>query len=97
MDDFVLQEMFYAYRHPHTVKSETSWIEWVFKLRQPNKRHALEFVEGWNSSRIVIAATIPWLISCLVGVVWSAMGGNTQTAFTVAGFILTSGTGMWTL
>lgn len=92
LDDFVLQEMFYAYRHPNSVKTKTSWIEWVFRLRDRNKRHALEFVEGWNSTRVIIAATVPWLISCLVGVVWTAMGKDAQTAFTVAGFILTSGT-----
>ncbi|KAK7192338.1 hypothetical protein PSPO01_01910 [Paraphaeosphaeria sporulosa] len=95
LDEFVLQELFYAYRHPQqaTSSGQTNWIEWVFRLRQQNKRHALEFVEGWNTTRIVIAGAIPWLISCLVGIVWTAKGGDAQTAFTVASFILSSGTG----
>ncbi len=85
--------MYYAYKHPDSIKTETAWIDWVFRLRKKNKRHALEFVEGWNSSRVIIAALLPWLVSCLVGIIWTAMGGDAQTAFTVAGFILTSGTG----
>lgn len=93
LDDFVLQEMYYAYRHPSSVKSETEWVEWVFRLRRRNKRHALEFVEGWNSTRVIIAATLPWLVSCLVGIIWTATGRDAQTAFTVASFILASGTG----
>ncbi|KAH7091576.1 hypothetical protein FB567DRAFT_277472 [Paraphoma chrysanthemicola] len=92
LDDFVLQEVYYAYKHPDSITSNTAWIEWVFRLRKHNKRHALEFVEGWNSTRVVIAAMLPWLISCLVGVSWTASGGDAQTAFTVASFILTSGT-----
>jgi hypothetical protein len=92
LDDFVLQEMYYAYKHPESITSDTAWIEWVFRLRKHNKRHALEFVEGWNSTRVVIAAMLPWLISCMVGIIWTATGGDAQTAFTVASFILTSGT-----
>lgn len=85
--------MFYAYKHPTSVQTENEWIAWVFRLRRKNKRHALEFVEGWNSKRVVIAALFPWMVSCLVGIIWSLRGGDAQTAFTVAGFILTSGTG----
>jgi hypothetical protein len=76
--------MYYAYNHPESITSDIAWID---------KRHALEFIEGWNSIRVVIAAMIPWLISCLVGIIWTATGGDAQTAFTVASFILTSGTG----
>jgi hypothetical protein len=84
--------MYYAYKHPDSITSDTAWIEWVFCLRKHNKRHALEFVEGWNSTRVVIAAMLPWLISCLVGIIWTVMGSDAQTAFTVASFVLTSGT-----
>lgn len=96
LDDLTLQEVFQAYRNPSRATSGASredWVGWVFRLRQPDKRHALEFVEGWDSTRICIAGTIPWLASCVVGIVWSAVNGDTQTAFTVAGFILTSGAG----
>ena len=67
--------------------------QWVFRLRRPNQHYALEFVEGWNGSRIVIAGTLPWLISCLVGAIWTARGGDVQVAFTVASYILTSAAG----
>lgn len=90
MDDFVLQEMMYAYRNPDKVRTDDAWIKWVFKLRSNDKRHAIEFAEGWNTTRISIAGTLPWLSSCMVGVIWTATGGDAQTAFTVAGFILTS-------
>ncbi|KAK4103374.1 hypothetical protein N658DRAFT_505733 [Parathielavia hyrcaniae] len=45
-DDFVLQEMMYAYRHPDRLSSTHDWVDWVFWLRQKDRRHALEFVEG---------------------------------------------------
>lgn len=61
----------------------------VFRLREPDKRHALEFVEGWNGTRIAIVGTIPCVISTLIGVIWAARSGDAQTAFTVASFILT--------
>lgn len=93
LDDFVLQEMMYAYLHPERVSSSNEWIEWVFRLRGRDKRHAIEFVEGWNSTRVAIAGTVPWLSSCLVAVIWSALGGDPQVAFTVAGFILSSSSG----
>ncbi|OIW24903.1 hypothetical protein CONLIGDRAFT_684805 [Coniochaeta ligniaria NRRL 30616] len=89
-DDFVLQEMMYAYRNPERLSGGHDWIKWVFRLRRTDKRHALEFVEGWNTTRIAVAGTAPWLSSCLVGIIWTAIGGDAQTAFTVASFILTS-------
>ena len=88
-----MQEVLYAYNHPSEFGTGTDWIEWVFRLRQPDKRHALEFVEDWNGTRIAIVGTIPCFASTLVGVIWSARGGDIQTAFTVAGFILTTTTG----
>ncbi|KAL6407419.1 hypothetical protein AUP68_10251 [Ilyonectria robusta] len=90
LDDFVLQEMMYAYRNPSKLESKDEWVKWVFRLRRKDKRHAIEFVEGWNTTRIAIAGTVPWLSSCLVGVIWAVIGGDIQTAFTVASFILTS-------
>jgi hypothetical protein len=86
--------MMYAYRHPDRLASTHDWIQWVFRLRRRDRRHALEFVEGWNTTRIAVSGTVPWLASCLVGILWSAMGGDPQTAFTVASFILTSSSGM---
>lgn len=92
-DEMTIQEVLYAYNHPSEFGPETDWIEWVFRLRQPEKRHALEFVEGWKGTRIAILGIIPCVASTLVGVIWSSQGGDVQTAFTVAGFILTVATG----
>lgn len=91
-DDFVLQEMMHAYSNPGKLQDldKDDWIRWVFRLRRKDRRHAVEFVEGWNTTRIAIAGSIPWLSSCIVGIAWASIGGDVQTAFTVAGFILTS-------
>jgi hypothetical protein len=93
LDDFVLQEMFYAYTHPAKISSESDWINWVFRLRRQDKRHALELVEGWNSTRIIVAVSIPSLISSVVGITWAVVLKDVQSAFAVASFILTLGTG----
>lgn len=87
----------YAFQHPDRLNSQDEWIQWVFRLRRQDRRHAIEFVEGWNTTRIAIAGTIPWLSSCIVGIAWTAAGGDIQTAFTVASFILTSSSGMFPL
>lgn len=92
MDDFTLQEMFYAYQHSKSIKTESEWIDWVFRLRQEDRRHALEFVEGWSGFRIGLVGSVPWIAATVVGVAWTARGGDAQTAFTVAAFILTVGT-----
>jgi hypothetical protein len=82
--------MMYAYRnHDKISGASNDWVQWMFRLRQKDKRHALEFVEGWDTTRIAIAGTVPLLSSCLVGIIWTANGGDAQTAFTVASFILT--------
>jgi hypothetical protein len=91
-NSFVLQEVYYAYQHPSKIDTDDVWIDWVFRLRQPDKRHAVEFVEGWNGARIAVAGIIPLVISTLVGIIWSIRGGDAQTSFTVAGFILTAAT-----
>ena len=66
----------------------------MFRLQRSDRRHALAFVlafvEGWNTTRIAISGSVPWLASSLVGIIWTAAGGDAQTAFTVASFILTS-------
>ncbi|KAF2114702.1 hypothetical protein BDV96DRAFT_104443 [Lophiotrema nucula] len=89
LDELTMQEVFYAYQHPAYFHGQTHWVEWVFRLRRTPVRHALEFVEGWNGTRIAVLGLIPCVASTMVGVLWSAMGGDVQTSFTVAGFILT--------
>jgi len=92
LDEFVLQEILYAYRNPSKIDTNQEWIDWVFRLRQSDHRHALEFVEGWNGTRIAVAGLTPLLLSTVLGIIWSIRTGDVQTAFTVAGFILTGGT-----
>jgi hypothetical protein len=93
LDEFTMQEVLWAFNHPESFSDqESEWVDWVFRLRQRDKRHALQFVEDWNGMRIAIVGTIPCVLSTAVGITWSAMGGDIQTAFTVAGFILTVAT-----
>lgn len=40
---------------------------------------------------------MPWVVATVVGVAWTAKGGDAQTAFTVAAFILTVGTSLLAL
>jgi hypothetical protein len=92
-DNFTLQEVFYAYKNPSEVdQNATDWIEWVYRLRQDDRRHALEFVEGWSGFRIALLGSVPWVAATVVGVTWVVKAGDRQTAFTVAAFILTVGT-----
>jgi hypothetical protein len=84
--------MLYAYTRPSEVSTSDAWIEWVFRLRRQDKRHALELVEGWNTTRIIVAGTLPWLLSCIIGIIWAVVSKDVQSAFTVASFILTSAT-----
>jgi hypothetical protein len=55
------------------------------------ERKLVEFVEGWDAKRIVLASSLPLVGSVVVGVTWAVMLGDAQTAFTVASFILTFG------
>ena len=91
LDDFVLQEILYAYQNPSKITSEHEWIDWVFRLRQQDRRHALEFVEGWNGTRIAVAGSIPLVFSTVLCIFWSVKGSGIQDGFAIAGFILTTG------
>ena len=93
LSNFVLQELLYAYQNPSKISSEHEWIDWVFRLRRPGRRHALEFVEGWSGTRIAFAGSIVLVISSAVGIVWSIKGSGVQDGFTIASFILTAGSG----
>jgi hypothetical protein len=75
LDDFTLQEVFHAYNNPTTVTTTTSWISWVFRLRQRDRRHALEFVEGWSGTRIALIGSVPWVAVTVVGIVWTLKVG----------------------
>jgi hypothetical protein len=96
LNHFILQEILFACQNPSKITTDHDWINWVFNLRKPDHRHALEFVEDWSATRIAVAGGIPWILSTVVGISWSCWthGRDIQTAFTVAGFVLTLGTSM---
>ncbi|KAH0558413.1 hypothetical protein GP486_004926 [Trichoglossum hirsutum] len=97
LDDSVLQEIMFAYSNPEKITSSTDWVIWAFKLKQEDKRFALDFVEGWQASRFIVLGLTPWTISFLMAIVWSARGGNLQTVFTVASFVLTAASSLLAL
>ena len=76
LNEFVLQEVLYAYRQPSKIDTDHVWVDWMFRLRQPNRRHALEFVGEWNGTRIAVAGMTPLMFFTLVGAVWSARSGD---------------------
>ena len=78
----------FAYANPLKVTSKHDWVEWAFKLKQKDKRYALEFVEGWEATRIAVLGSVLWMASFLLGIIWSVRGGDIQTVFTVASFVL---------
>jgi hypothetical protein len=91
-DSSVLQEVLYAYNNPSSINTDDVWISWAFRLRQPDKRHAIEFLEGWNGKLIAFVGMIPLVFSIVVGLAWRIWSGEWQTSYTVEGFILSAGT-----
>ncbi|KAK2759972.1 hypothetical protein FQN54_002708 [Arachnomyces sp. PD_36] len=99
IDPLAMQDLLHCYHHPSTIATQqqgkgnhNAYIHWVFALKGKDSRYLLEFVEGWSGQRIAVAASIPLLVSTVVGILLSFLTANVQTAFTVAGFILTMGT-----
>jgi hypothetical protein len=73
------------------ITTEHEWIDWVFRLKQQDLRHSLEFVEAWNPTRIAVVGLILLLVSTVLSVVWSVRGSGIQNGIAIAGFILTAG------
>ena len=48
---------------------------------------------GWSGVRIALVGAVPCGAATMVGVTWVRRGGDAQTAFTVAAFVLTVGNG----
>lgn len=89
--EYVKQDILFAYRHPDKLHSDGEWIQWVFNLRQPGRRFALEFVESWSALRILTPVSILLVFSTAVGISWAAAKDDAQTAFTIASFVLGAG------
>ncbi|GAA88462.1 hypothetical protein AKAW_06576 [Aspergillus luchuensis IFO 4308] len=77
--------------HPEKLHSTDKWILWVYNLRQPDRRYALEFMESWSALKISIAVSILLVSSTALGVAWAVVKDDVQTAFTVASFVLAAG------
>lgn len=88
-DDFVMQDMSYVWVYPESIFAESAWMEWLCRLRKRDKSHTLEFLE-WKSYHVAITVLTPWMISCLVGVLWAPVGGDDQNAFKLVGLIRAS-------
>lgn len=88
MNPLALEEMLHNYENPTQLKGKTEWVEWVFKLRRQNRRHALEFVEDWSGRRIAWMGFSQIVAATLVGVIWACRFGTVQDAFSVASFTL---------
>ncbi|KAL4791617.1 hypothetical protein BDV19DRAFT_392963 [Aspergillus venezuelensis] len=91
LPEYVEQNILFAYRYPQKQDLGDQWIEWVYKLRQPTRRFALEFVEAWSALKILIAASAVLAISTSIGIVLAVSLNDAQTAFTIASYVLCGG------
>jgi hypothetical protein len=89
-----LQELWYAFRRPEQIESQGEWVDWAFALKaQANNRYGLEFVEGWNGSKIAALGVTPLLGTLVASIAWARAGGDLQTVFTVTSYALAVCTG----
>lgn len=95
LPQYIKQDILFAYRHPEKLHSTDKWILWVYNLRQPDRRYALEFMESWSALKISIAVSILLVSSTALGVAWAVVKDDVQTAFTVASFVLAAGSRMY--
>jgi len=94
-----LQELFYRFRSPSTVETSQEWVEWAFALKaQADHRYGLEFVEGWDSTKIAAVGMAPLIGTLVMAITWAELGGgNLQTVFAVASYALAVCTGAFLL
>ncbi len=71
----------YFLRHPDQMKGRHEFMQ-VLTARTDL---GIEFVEGWQLSRIAIAILLPVLASLVLAVLYSALYGDVSGAFTIAG------------
>lgn len=58
-----------------------------------NARYSLELRLGWSVTRIVIMTATPVILSLVVGIWYMQFTGDTQTAWTIASYIVTAAGG----
>lgn len=95
LPEYIKQDILFAYRYPEKLHSNGEWIQWIYNLRQPGRRYALEFIENWSALRILIAVSVLLASSIALGIVWAVVKDDAQTAFTVATFVLGAGSRTW--
>ncbi|PIL28352.1 hypothetical protein GSI_09503 [Ganoderma sinense ZZ0214-1] len=73
----------YFLRHPEQMKDRHEFMQ-VLTARTDL---GIEFVEGWQLSRIAVAILLPVLASLVLAVLYSALYGDVSGAFTIAGYM----------
>ncbi|EJF64827.1 hypothetical protein DICSQDRAFT_52078 [Dichomitus squalens LYAD-421 SS1] len=73
----------YFLRHPEVLKGRHEFMQ-VLTARTDL---GIEFVEGWQLTRIAIAVLIPVLASLLLAVFYSVVAQDVSGAFTIAGYM----------
>ncbi|KAI0788316.1 hypothetical protein C8Q74DRAFT_1196835 [Fomes fomentarius] len=73
----------YFLRHPDQMKGRHEFMQ-VLTARTDL---GIEFVEGWQLTRITIAILLPILLSTVLAVVYSIVLGDVSDAFTIAAYM----------
>ena len=80
--------------------SQATGVAITSQMMADRDTHGLEFVRAWDRHKLSIIALLPFVVSVVFAVVWIGVSIGTfrvdaqvamQTAFTVAGFIVTAG------
>ena len=81
----------HSYHHPSRLRPDHEWVDWFvqFDRKDPDKMNGLEFVEGLWAQKLALLAVVATIGIIVGSVVWSVLGGDLNTIFTVMGFVLT--------
>ena len=81
----------YFLHHPEQMKDRREFMQ-VLTARTDL---GIEFVEGWQLSRIAIAILLPVVASLLLAIFYSVFVGDVSGAFTIAGVYYYQPPGFW--
>ncbi|KAI0656399.1 hypothetical protein C8Q70DRAFT_1077431 [Cubamyces menziesii] len=73
----------YFLHHPEQMKDRREFMQ-VLTARTDL---GIEFVEGWQLTRISVAILLPVIASLLLGIFYSIFAGDVSDAFTIAGYM----------
>ncbi|RPD58615.1 hypothetical protein L226DRAFT_466392 [Lentinus tigrinus ALCF2SS1-7] len=73
----------YFLRHPDQMKGRHEFMQ----VLTAHTDYGIEFVEGWQLTRIAVAILLPVVASLILGVVYSILENDVSSAFTVAGYM----------